>query len=540
MQRKLIWVVGAIVALVLLIAIILPSFIDANRYRPEIQSRLSQSLGRDVKIGELKLSLFSGGVSADQLSIADDPAFGQQPFVTAKSLKVGVEMMPLLFHQQVRVQSLTLDQPVVRLLQSANGKWNFSTLGSKQKSSANGSAPSDLQVQKLEITNGQLEVGTPKKTQAYTDVAVKASNLSYTSSFPYEFSAKTPGDGKIKVKGNAGPIDQADASHTPFTGDVDISNLDLASTGFMGSDSGLAGTLDFKGKISSDGHKLTSDGTATTSKLRLVKNGSAAAQPVQIDYHSQYDLTRDAGTIDKTNINVGKSTAHLGGTYASHGSNTDVDLKFTGEGLQVHDIEGLLPALGITLPSGSSLQSGTVAANLNLRGPVDQLVTDGNVDLSNAKLSGFSLGKSLSSVAALTGLPAGSDTTIQTLASNLRIGPQGTRVDNLNLIVAELGAITGNGTISPQGALDLHLVAKLANGGGVLGALTQVAGAKTGLKNIPIAVKGTTAKPVFVPDLNSAVAQSATGAIPGLDKSSPQQQAIGGILGGLLGGKKKK
>src|SRR3954469_25481399 len=101
MKGKALWVVGAVVALILLVLIELPLIFDANRYRPEIESRLSQSLGREVKIGKLKLSLFSGGVRADDISIADDAAFSREPFIRAKSLAVGVEMMPLLFSRQI-------------------------------------------------------------------------------------------------------------------------------------------------------------------------------------------------------------------------------------------------------------------------------------------------------------------------------------------------------------------------------------------------------------------------------------------------------
>jgi AsmA protein len=540
MKRKAVYIVGALVGIILLVLILLPVIFDANRYRGEIQSRLSQSLGRAVTIGNLKLSIFSGGIKADDISIAEDPAFGKTPFIQAKSLSVGVELMPLLFNKQIHVESLVLNEPVVRLLQSSGGKWNFSTLGQKQKASRGSSGTSsDLEVKKLEVSNGKLELGNAEgKTQTYSDVELTVKNLSYSSSFPYELSAKAPGDGKLAINGTAGPIDRNDASRTPFTGDVDIQNLDLAATGFMGSDSGLGGVLDYKGKVISDGRKLTSDGTAKATKLRLVKAGTAATQPVEVEYHSEYDLARDQGTIEKTNIKTGKSVAHLAGTYGKRGASTDLDLKLTGEGLSVQDLEGLLPAMGVVLPPGSSLQGGTASANLNLRGPAEKLVTTGNVDIANARLAGFSLGQGLSSVAALAGIRSGSDTTIQKFASNLRIAPEGTHLDNVDLVVPELGTITGNGTIGANGALDFHLVAKLANGGGAVGALTQLTGLKGGLKSIPVAVKGTTAKPVFVPDLGSAVAGSA---IPSnLGGAQGQQNPIGGILGGIFGGKKPK
>ena len=73
----------------------------------------------------------SGSVSAEDLSIADDPAFSKDPFIRAKSLKVGVEVMPLIFSKTLHVTDITLDKPEIALLRDASGKWNFSSLGSK-------------------------------------------------------------------------------------------------------------------------------------------------------------------------------------------------------------------------------------------------------------------------------------------------------------------------------------------------------------------------------------------------------------------------
>ncbi len=82
-------VVGGIV-LILLIAI--PFLLNADNYRPRVQSMLSDATGRQVTLGHLSFSLFSGSLTADQLSISEDPAFGQQPFVQAKQLHIGIEV----------------------------------------------------------------------------------------------------------------------------------------------------------------------------------------------------------------------------------------------------------------------------------------------------------------------------------------------------------------------------------------------------------------------------------------------------------------
>jgi AsmA protein len=264
-----------------------------------------------------------------------------------------------------------------------------------------------------------------------------------------------------------------------------------------------------------------------------VKGSGNAQQPVEVQYHSDYDLVREAGTIDRTTIKTGKSTANLSGGFASRGSTTDLDMKFVGDKMSVQDIEGLLPAFGILLPAGSSLEGGTVNTNLAIRGPLEKLVTTGSLDISNTKLAGFSLGKGLSSMASLAGISNTADTTIQTMSSNMRVAPEGIRTDNLLLVVPALGTITGNGTIGADSALDLHLLAKLENGGGAIGALTQLAGLKGGLKDLPFTVKGTTSKPIFVPDLGPAFTGANSTAPPNQQNANP----VTGILG--LFGKKK-
>ena len=135
---KALKIVGIVVVVLLLIAIALPFLINVNSFRPKLESELTEALGREVKVGNLSLSILSGSVSAEDLSIADDPAFSKDPFIRAKSLKVGVEVMPLIFSKTLHVTDITLDKPEIALLRDAAGKWNFSSLGSK--SAANSEA----------------------------------------------------------------------------------------------------------------------------------------------------------------------------------------------------------------------------------------------------------------------------------------------------------------------------------------------------------------------------------------------------------------
>src|SRR4051794_20082338 len=210
-------IAGIVIAVLLLIAIALPFLINVNSFRPRLESELSTALGRDVKVGNLSLSILSGSVAADNLSIADDPAFSSNPFVQAKQLKVGVELIPLIFSKALHVTHLTLDQPQIMLLRSASGKWNFSSLGGQsgakptntgQASSSDESNP-NLSVAKLNVNDGRLTLGrsgTSAKPNVYDHVDITVTNFSFTSQFPFTLSANLPGGGKLSLDGRAGPI----------------------------------------------------------------------------------------------------------------------------------------------------------------------------------------------------------------------------------------------------------------------------------------------------------------------------------------------
>src|SRR5665213_2274696 len=212
----------------------------AKQFRPVLEARLTTALGREVKIGDLTLSVFSGGASASDVTIADDPAFSKEPFVRAKDLAVGVELWPLIFSRQLNVTSLTIDQPEIVLSQSASGDWNFSSLGGKTSApstpaapaspSPSGESPTALSVKLVKITKGRLTLhsGGKSKLRTLENVNIELRDFSATSSFPFSLTADVAGGGSIKLAGNAGPIPEADVIETPFDLGLTIKSLDLA------------------------------------------------------------------------------------------------------------------------------------------------------------------------------------------------------------------------------------------------------------------------------------------------------------------------
>ena len=434
-----------VVVVIFLILIITPFFIDADHFRPEIETTLSGELGRKVQIGHLSVSLLSGSLKADQISIADDPAFSKGDFLTAKSLAIGIDVMPLIFSRQLHVHSLDINDPQLELLRTTAGTWNFSTLGGaapangKSAPAANdppgdppaaqapaSSAASNITVDSLKISNATVSlrrVGEAMSaTNVYQDVNIAAQNISEASAFPFQFDAKTPTGGKLNLTGKVGPLGNGDANHLPFDGEL-------------------------------------------------------KAQSVPAE-----------------------------------------------------DIENLLAVLGYALPSGSSLKGGTLQANLALRGPLEGFVSQGPVSLNNVTLAGYSLGSKLAGALGQSSAQAGNDTLIKVASSNVRYGPDGVRAESVNVEIPGIGSVTGSGTVSANNTLDFHLIAKL-EGSSPLAKLTQLPFFNQG-GGIPFHVDGTTSDPHVTAD------------IAGLNKTPlnqlkvPNQNQLGGLLGGLL--KKKK
>jgi len=552
-MKKPLVVIGIVVLLLIVAAAALPFLIDANRFKPDLESKLSTALGRKVQIGDIQLSLLSGSVKIDNISISDDPAFSPSPFLQAKQLAAGVALMPLIFSKQLQVSSFTVSDPQINLLRNSGGRWNFSSLGAggaSKSQSSNSSSAANFSVQKITISNGTVtsgRIGPGEKTHTYQNVNVEVSNLSYTSQFPFQLTAKTPGSGSVKLDGSAGPVNSSDASLTPLNAKVDVENLDLSSTGFVDPSSGLAGLINFTGTLTSDGHQAVSKGTIQAEKIKLTANGSPSKTPVSVDYTATYDLQRQTADLSQGDVHIGKALAQLTGTLDAAGATTSVAMKLNGQAMPVPDLEGVMPAVGVNLPSGASLQSGSLQLSLAINGPADKLVITGPVNLSNAKLAGFNLKSKLGALSSLTGLGGGSnssDTDIQTFSANLHVDPQGTQAANVNLIVPAIGTITGNANISAAGQLNCKMKAQVSASGGAAGAVSSAIASFSGgggdngksqSLTIPFTVTGTTSNPKFVPDVSGAVnnlVKSGAGA------SGSAASAASGILGGLFNKKK--
>jgi AsmA protein len=544
-MKRALKILGILILILLVVALVLPFVVNVNAFRPTLESNLSSALGRQVKVGNLKLSILSGSVAAENISIADDPAFSNAPFVKAKSLAVGVELIPLIFSKALHVTDLTLERPQISLLHSPSGKWNFSSIGAASGKTApaagaksGGAAEQNLTVNQLTVSDGRVQVAkvpSSAKPLVFDKVNISVRNFSFTSQFPFTLAANLPGGGGANLDGKAGPMNATDAAQTPLQARLKVSRLNLAESGFVDPSAGIGGLADFDGALNSDGRQVHTAGTVKADKLKLVQKGSPAGRPVEVKYALEHNLQRESGTLTQGDVAMGKAVAHLTGSYQMQGDTTSLNMKLVGQGMPVDDLEAMLPAMGVVLPSGSSLKGGTLSANLGIAGPLDKLVITGPVRLADTRLAGFDMGSKMSAISALSGAKTGSDTSIQNLSTDARVAPEGIRTDNISLIIPSIGQLSGNGTISPGGALDYKMTAKLT--GGAVAGLSQVAGlgGKSG-GAIPFFIRGTTSDPSFVPDVKGMLSGQLKSNLP----VNPSQKNAIDAISGMFKKKKNK
>ena len=554
-MNKTLKIVLIVVGVLVVVVLVAPFLIPVNQFRPIIEEKASAALGRKVQLGNISLSLISGSLSAENLSIGDDPKFSSAPFLTAKSLDVGVEIMPLILSKTLNVTGVTIASPKVTLLHNSAGQWNYSSLGGAAAKAEAKKAPAEkpsptagaaeVSIKKLTLNDGSIIVGSTnsQKRSTYDHVNVTASDVSLTSKFPVTVTADLPAGGKLKLDGTFGPVDQADTALTPLNAKLNVAGLNLASTGFLDPSMGLGGTVDLDANLSSQGGEAQTKGNAKLSKALFVAGGSPAGVPVTVNFATKYNLRKNAGVLNPSTLHIGSAAAHLSGTFQSPGDETIVDAKVEGENMPARDLEAFLPALGIHLPKGASLAAGALNTNLNITGPTNKLITTGTVGLYNAKLAGFDLGSRMSTISALTGLKTGQDLDIEKITTNLHMAPTGLEAQNFLAAIPALGTLVGAGTLDAKNNLDFKMAATLANtatytssGGappsGIGGLLGAIGGGKGGCKGatIPFQIHGTTADPKFVPDIGGTAASllqsqlgCAGGTAPGV-KTNLQQQ----------------
>ncbi len=136
-MRRLLLIAGAVIGVAILIvaAVVGYAFFNLNSIiaanRAGLLERATAVIGRPLEVGEIKASL-GWGVAIDLTGVrlADDASYSQLPFVQADDVFLKVELLPLL-HKEIKVTELVLHRPQIRIIRSASGAIDLSTLAKR-------------------------------------------------------------------------------------------------------------------------------------------------------------------------------------------------------------------------------------------------------------------------------------------------------------------------------------------------------------------------------------------------------------------------
>ncbi|MGB6725089.1 MAG: AsmA family protein [Terracidiphilus sp.] len=514
---------AAAIALPILAAAAIRHFVDANTFRPMIESRLTAALSRKVTLGDLSLSLITGSLVANDIVIAADPKFGQTPFFTAKRLRIGVQMKPLIFNRQLIVQSFEIDDPQIHLIRAEDGTWNFSTLShglSQTAGSQNAAQPatlSDLSVGLITLKDGNATIQTlpiERNPQVYDHVDVRLEHFSLVEAFPFKVSASLPGDGRIRVSGTVGPVNPQDAAATTFDAQLTIKHLDTVVAGYVDPAAGLSMIAGLDAHVVSDGINVTSDGKVHADHLILRKGGSAAPHPVDIDYQVVHSLKGNSGQVSDLALQTGAVAIHIKGAYQIASNVPVLDLKLLAQNVPIDGLQALMTAVGVKLPNDAVLKGGTLSANFAIKGSAIDNVIVGSYEIKNTQLVGYDLGSKIVGIAALGGIKTGDTLDIDDSRADMRITKSGSESTNIYSLLPALGESTGSGTVSPSGELNFHLISKVTSAKGLnkfgVSILTKLNRTSAADKpstaiGIPINITGTAENPVITADVSGLV-----------------------------------
>ena len=163
---------GIVILGVVLLAIAVPLLIDPNDYKDELVQAVKEHTGRELKVeGDIDLSIFPWlGVEMEQVSFANAPGFGQEPFAQVASAGVKIKVLPLL-SREVVVDTIHMDGLRLNLVTDRTGKTNWDDLMASDTSASQGGSSgagiAALTVGGINIRDGEISWRDDKERRRY-------------------------------------------------------------------------------------------------------------------------------------------------------------------------------------------------------------------------------------------------------------------------------------------------------------------------------------------------------------------------------------
>ncbi|WP_319558385.1 AsmA family protein [Thiomicrorhabdus sp.] len=98
------------------------SWMDFNRYKPDIEAEVKQITGRDLKIsGSIDVSILPLRLNIGQAALRNPPGFKEENLLSVKQARIEFSLVDWLLSRNIHVLSLELVAPKLNLIRSEEG-----------------------------------------------------------------------------------------------------------------------------------------------------------------------------------------------------------------------------------------------------------------------------------------------------------------------------------------------------------------------------------------------------------------------------------
>lgn len=150
--------VSGLAGLLVLVAVALVLFFDANAYKPRLEAAASGALGMEVRVGgRLGIGFFPGlHVTLEDVHIRNR----ETDIASAKEARLGIDLLPLL-QKEVRIGNIALNHPTISIERGRDGNFNF-----EKPEPAGGTLPA-LGLAKMSFSDGTLRYVDKQSGQGF-------------------------------------------------------------------------------------------------------------------------------------------------------------------------------------------------------------------------------------------------------------------------------------------------------------------------------------------------------------------------------------
>jgi uncharacterized protein involved in outer membrane biogenesis len=143
-MRKKLWLL--LVALAVVLAIVaVPPLVNIGKYKSQITSLISITLGRPVRLSSVELRMLPRpGFVLTDLTVEEDPQFSAEPVLHANTVTAAIRL-PSLWRGKVEISRISVDEASFNLVRTSEGRWNvdlfFGTAAARSNGASQGTLP---------------------------------------------------------------------------------------------------------------------------------------------------------------------------------------------------------------------------------------------------------------------------------------------------------------------------------------------------------------------------------------------------------------